>query len=62
MKGIACFSPNVETHRAFWDALCLAEEAGVKIIALDCEVTERAIKASGFVKIDLKLVKLEPQP
>lgn len=49
MKGIHSFSPNAKTHEAFAHALYSAEKKGVKIIALDCIVTQNTIQADEFV-------------
>ena len=40
MKGIRAFAPNEETHPAFGEALRAAAQAGVRILARDCIVTE----------------------
>ncbi|AFL99394.1 sugar fermentation stimulation protein [Desulfitobacterium dehalogenans ATCC 51507] len=56
MKNVHYFTPNVKTHKAFGEALIQAEKRGVKILALDCEVTEDSIEARDFVKV--KLVEL----
>ncbi|MBQ8147276.1 MAG: DNA/RNA nuclease SfsA [Lachnospiraceae bacterium] len=40
MKGVDDFAPNDDNHPQFGDALRKAEKAGVKIIAMDCIVTE----------------------
>lgn len=39
MKGVSYFSPNERTHPEFADALRKAQEAGVQILAYDCQVT-----------------------
>ena len=39
MKGVRFFMPNYDTHRAFAQALCKAADAGVEILAYDCQVT-----------------------
>lgn len=39
MKGVRAFTPNMETHPAFGLALKQASLQGVKILALDCQVT-----------------------
>ena len=44
MKGVRVFRPNEEMHKAFADALRKAEDAGVKVLAYDCDVRE-----DGFV-------------
>ncbi len=53
MKGITLFTPNYDTHREFGDALCKAEKAGVKILAVDCIVTENTIVIDDYIKIML---------
>lgn len=53
MKGVKYFTPNVKTHRAFGEALIQAQKHGVKILALDCLVTEDLIEARDFVEIRL---------
>lgn len=40
MKGIIRWEPNGSTHAAFGEALCRAKEAGVRLLAYDCQVTE----------------------
>ncbi|MBE6038877.1 MAG: DNA/RNA nuclease SfsA [Anaerofustis stercorihominis] len=54
MKGIDRFSPNRATHPEFADALKKAYDAGVKIIALDCIVSEDEIICDKFIDIDLE--------
>lgn len=53
MKGVYEFRPNDDTHKEFGDALRDATEAGVKVIAMDCEVTTDSIKICKPVKIIL---------
>ena len=53
MKGVKKFRPNDETHKAFGDALRLAVEAGVKIIAVDCTVTEDSVTADSLVEVEV---------
>jgi sugar fermentation stimulation protein A len=53
MKDVLYFAPNNETHQAFGDALISAEKQGLKITALDCEVTDDSIKARDFVEVRL---------
>jgi sugar fermentation stimulation protein A len=53
MKDIEYFTPNIKTHKEFGEALILAQEKGVKILALDCEVAENSIKARNSVKVCL---------
>jgi sugar fermentation stimulation protein A len=53
MKEVSCFAPNDKTHEAFGDALRKATNAGVNILAIDCEITESSITARNFVKTRL---------
>ena len=49
MKGVAIFRPNDATHKAFGDALRRAEDAGVKILAMDCVVDQDSIVIDAAV-------------
>jgi sugar fermentation stimulation protein A len=51
MENVLYFTPNVKTHKAFGDALKNAKKAGVKILALDCKVTENSIISRNFVDV-----------
>ena len=54
MKGICRWEPNWVTHEAFGEALCHAQEAGVRLLAYDCLITEDSMQ------IDLPLpIRLE---
>ena len=53
MKGVRVFRPNEEMHKAFADALRKAEDAGVKVLAYDCDVRE-----DGFVIDDAVACRL----
>ena len=53
MKGVKHFEPNRVTQPAFGEALKQARDAGVQLLALDCEVTESSLAASSPVKIVL---------
>ena len=53
MKGIHEFRPNDVTHKAFGDALRLASENGVRIIAMDCIVTSYSMTVDAPVKVVL---------
>lgn len=53
MKEITEFTPNKETHMEFAKSLKKAEEEGVRIIAMDCDITPDEIKISKEVKIHL---------
>ena len=53
MKDVLYFTPNAKTHKAFAEALSEASDKGVKILALDCQVTQDSIAAKDFVKVVL---------
>lgn len=53
MKGIREFTPNRKTHPQFGDALCLAEKAGVHILARDCVVTKDSLSIDAPVPVRL---------
>lgn len=54
MKEISLFIPNYKTHPGFGNALCEAEKAGVKIIAVDCVITDDSIEIDSEVCVKLK--------
>ncbi len=53
MKDVVLFKPNDATHKAFGDALREAEKSGVKIIAMNCRVTENSIEILEEIEVDL---------
>lgn len=53
MKGVHRFTPNYATHAAFGEALKQAREAGVRVLAYDCRVTERAMTLDRGVEVVL---------
>ncbi|NMA37907.1 MAG: DNA/RNA nuclease SfsA [Papillibacter sp.] len=53
MKGVRYFEPNDSTHPAFGEALREAAKNGVRVIALDCQVTEDSIEIADFVEVRL---------
>ena len=53
MKGVKYFEPNRATHPEFAEALCQAANGGVKLIALDCDVTKNSLTAGEYVEICL---------
>lgn len=53
MKEVLYFTPNDSTHKAFGDALRMANQAGVKILAMDCHVTVDSLDLGDFVQIKL---------
>lgn len=54
MKGVEKFCPNWNTHREFAQALCHAREAGVKLLAWDCQVEMGSITLDAPVDIQLE--------
>ncbi|MBQ9112047.1 MAG: DNA/RNA nuclease SfsA [Clostridia bacterium] len=53
MKGVHEFRPNDITHKAFGDSLRRAASEGVRIIAVDCNVTPDSIKIDSEIKIKI---------
>ena len=53
MSDINYFTPNIKMHKEFAETLIRAKNHGVKIIALDCDVTENIIAAKNFVEVKL---------
>lgn len=53
MKGCKKFVPNDETHKAFGDALRAAAKSGVKLIAMDCEISPDSIEICDSVPVEL---------
>ena len=53
MKDVSCFEPNRRTHPAFADALAEASEAGVRLLALDCQVAPDSLCIADPVPIHL---------
>ena len=53
MRGVNYFTPNVDTHPEFCQALMQAAEHGVKVLAYDCEVTEKSMKINAPVPVRL---------
>lgn len=62
MKGAKFFSPNRETHPQFADALMKAQEAGVHIIAYDCNVEADCIFIDKEVPVVLENEVLHEMP
>ena len=54
MRGAERFEPNWSTHPSFGQALLEAREAGVRLLALDCDVTPESLKIAGEVQILLE--------
>ena len=53
MEGARFFSPNAATHPEFAQALVEARAAGVRVLALDCRVTENSLAIGGKVPVRL---------
>ena len=53
MKGMRYFCPNDDTHPAFGQALREAASAGVRLMAIECEVSESEVCPLGPVDIRL---------
>jgi sugar fermentation stimulation protein A len=51
MSDVLYFEPNWTTHYAFGETLQEAVQRGVKVLALDCHVTENSITAGNPVKV-----------
>lgn len=58
MKGVRYFTPNMDTHPAFCEALKTAKAGGVKILAYDCQVTEDSIRIADPVPVVLESPRL----
>lgn len=54
MKDVRYFTPNVNTHPQFGEALKKAAAAGVKILAYDCQVEPDRIEAADPVPVVLE--------
>jgi sugar fermentation stimulation protein A len=55
MKDVQYFTPNNRTHPEFGATLIAAQESGVKVVALDCAITEDSLAIGNSVPIRLKL-------
>ncbi len=53
MKGCKRFMPNDETHKAFGEAMRATADAGVNIIAMDCEVEPDSISISERIPVEI---------
>lgn len=53
MKGVRHMEPNWQMHQAFGEALRDAVHAGVKVLAIDCNVAEDSITAADMVKVKI---------
>lgn len=53
LSGVLYFAPNYKTHKQFGEALKEARENGVKVIAMECMVTEDSIGIINYVDVKL---------
>ena len=53
MKGVKELRPNDATHKAFGDALRSAAEKGVRVLSMDCVITENRMAIDKPVKVVL---------
>ena len=53
MKDCEYFTPNVETHPQFATALKNAQEQGVEVRCVNCNVAEGIITVDDFVEVAL---------
>lgn len=53
MKGVQKFTPNKQTHLEFANALKAAEHRGVKILAMDCIVSEDSIFIDSQIPVEI---------
>jgi len=53
MEDCKYFTPNAETHPEFAEALRLAAQSGVKVMALSCNLGEDSLSINAPVKIKL---------
>lgn len=53
MKGVRYFTPNMDTHPAFGEALKQAVANGVHVVAYDCQVSETEIQIADAVPVVL---------
>ena len=54
MKGARVFRPNWDTHPAFGEALIEARDAGVEIVAMDCDARPGEVRIDAPVPVVLE--------
>ncbi len=59
MKDVRYFTPNMDTHPAFGEALKAAKADGVKILAYDCQVSADSIQIADPVPVVLESPRLK---
>ncbi len=66
MEGVRYFTPNYATHREFGETLRRASEAGVEILAYDCQVSPDSMRINRPVPVklteDYELLNRIPKP
>lgn len=62
MEGVKYFIPNKETHPEFARALLEAREAGVSVLAYDCQVTEDSMSINMPVPVRLSVLDAIADP
>ncbi len=53
MDNVKYLEPNYKTHKEFGEALRIAKDKGVNIIAVNCDVTENTVCAKEYVPVKL---------
>lgn len=53
MKGVKYMEPNWKMDPAFGEALRVAKEKGVQVLAMDCHVTENSMRIADFVHVHI---------
>ena len=54
MKGVSVFRPNWDTQPEFGEALLAARDAGVEILALDCDARPGSVRIDRAVRVELE--------
>ncbi len=62
MEKVKCFTPNRKTQPEFADMLLEAEQAGVRILAFDCQVTPDSMVIHEPVPVRLSLLGAVSEP
>ena len=53
MSDVKYFTPNIDRHKEFGEALSYAKSQGVNILAYECNVDETSIVATKEVLVKL---------
>lgn len=59
MEGVKYFTPNVDTHKEFAEALVRSSKAGVEILAFDCKVTPQELVLNEAVPVVLDVAQCQ---